>query len=88
MFFSITNVKVYFHKINQFLDLNGRMGYKIYQKEIVQNQVNTQDLRMLPNKELDGSSSCAHINYDECIYQSLIQHMKNKTSEFVPLRKK
>ena len=61
------------------------MGYKIYQKEKVQNQVNTQDLRMLPNKELDGSSSCAHINYDECIYQSLIQHMKNQTSEFVPL---
>ena len=39
------DVKVYFHKNGQFLDLSGRMGYKIYKKEKVQSQVNGHDIR-------------------------------------------
>ena len=43
--FSLRNVKIYFHKFGQFLDLSGRMGYFIYLNESVQNQINVQDLR-------------------------------------------
>ena len=42
---SLRNVKLYFHKFGQFLDLSGRMGYFIYLNESVQNQINVQDLR-------------------------------------------
>ena len=42
---SLRNVKIYFHKFGQFLDLSGRMGYFIYLNESVQNQINVQDLR-------------------------------------------
>ena len=43
--YSHEDVKVYFHKNGQFLDLSGRMGYKIYKKEKVQSQVNGHDIR-------------------------------------------
>ena len=44
-FFSKRNVKVYLHKTDQFLNLNGRMGYKIHINESIQNQVNIQNIR-------------------------------------------
>ena len=46
---SLRNVKIYFHKFGQFLDLSGRMGYFIYLNESVQNQINVQDLRSVFN---------------------------------------
>ena len=45
LIFSKRNVKVYLHKPDQFLNLNGRMGYKIHINESIQNQVNIQDIR-------------------------------------------
>ena len=39
------DAKLYFHKINQFLDLSGRMGYVVHLKEKLQTQINTHDLR-------------------------------------------
>ena len=44
-FFSLEDVKVYFHRSDQFLDLSGRMGYKIYKGETVQSQVSWHDVR-------------------------------------------
>ena len=43
--FSLEDVKVYFHQHNQFLDLSGRMGYKVFKGETVQTQVSWQDVR-------------------------------------------
>ena len=40
-------VKIYFHRHGQFLDLSGRMGYKVYTGETVQAQVNYEDMRMI-----------------------------------------
>ena len=42
---SLMDAKLYFHKINQFLDLSGRMGYVVHLKEKLQTQINTHDLR-------------------------------------------
>ena len=44
-FFSYEDVKVYFHRREQFLDLSGRMGYKIYKGETMQSQVSWHDVR-------------------------------------------
>ena len=44
-FFSKKDVKVYFHRYDQYLDLSGRMGYKIYRGETVQSQVQWHDIR-------------------------------------------
>ena len=43
--FSYEDVKVYFHRREQFLDLSGRMGYKIYKGETMQSQVSWHDVR-------------------------------------------
>ena len=45
LFCSYEDVKVYFHRNGQFLDLSGRMGYKIYVKDKVQSQVIWHDIR-------------------------------------------
>ncbi len=40
-------MKIYFHAYEQFLDLSGRMGYKIYPGETAQSQVTYEDVRLL-----------------------------------------
>jgi hypothetical protein len=42
---SLEDVKLYFHKSGQFMDLSGRMGYKIFKGEIAQSQINSHDIR-------------------------------------------
>ena len=44
-FSSREDVKVYFHAQGQFLDLSGRMGYKIYKGETIESQVSWHDVR-------------------------------------------
>ncbi len=49
--FSISScipVKIYFHNIDQFLDLSGRMGYKISMGEQVQSQVSYEVIDLIP----------------------------------------
>jgi len=48
---SYIDVKVYFHAPNQFLDLNGRMGYKIRLGERIEGQVNYEDIRLISRQE-------------------------------------
>ncbi len=40
-------VKIYFHAPDQYLDLSGRMGYKLYPGQEIQSQVNYEDIRLL-----------------------------------------
>ncbi len=44
---SLIPVKIYFHANEQFLDLSGRMGYKVFPGEIVQSQVTYEDISLL-----------------------------------------
>ncbi len=40
-------MKIYFHAHHQFLDLSGRMGYKVYLGEEIQAQVNYEDINLI-----------------------------------------
>ena len=40
-------MKLYFHGPDQFLDLSGRMGYKLYRGEIMQSQITVTDTKIL-----------------------------------------
>ncbi len=39
------DVKIYFHAPGQYLDLSGRMGYKLYTGETMQSQLSFHDIR-------------------------------------------
>ena len=69
---------MYFHRNGQFLDLSGRMGYKIYVKDVVQSQVMWHDIRMM-SKDKDGGKTCIDSEYDTCMYSALIRHMEANT---------
>ena len=77
--YSHVDVKVYFHGPGQFLDLSGRMGYKIYVNDTMQSQVSWHDVRMLSKEKKDGTKSCINSVYDKCMYGALISHMKANT---------
>ena len=40
-------MKLYFHNFGQFLDLSGRMGYKVFMGESIQSQVSYEDINLL-----------------------------------------
>ncbi len=40
-------MKIYFHAEDQFLDLTGRMGYKVFPNEKVQSQVTYEDIEII-----------------------------------------
>jgi len=73
------DVKVYFHRYDQYLDLSGRMGYKIYKGETVQTQVSWHDIRMMSKEKDDGSITCIETHYDKCMYGALTDHMHSQT---------
>ena len=76
------------HRHGQFLDLNGRMGYKIHIGERFQVQVNYQDIRMLEKssqKKLrfkqKSEKSCTQCEYDSCMYGAVERIMRQRTIE-------
>ena len=87
--FSHIDVKLYFHGPDQFLDLSGRMGYKLYRGEIMQSQITVTDTKILERsvKEntIDGKiveeKTCANHVYDDCIYGMLSTLMRNNTED-------
>ena len=79
--FRKTAVKVYFHKPEQFLDLSGRMGYKIYLGEVVQAQISVQDNHQLDRILENGERTCSDHHYDNCIYDMLAREMQSRTED-------
>ena len=87
-FFSKIDVKLYFHGPDQFLDLSGRMGYKLYKGEIMQSQITVTDITILerdvkedktdPNFK-KGQKTCSNELYDDCIYNMLARTMREDT---------
>ena len=81
-------MKLYFHGPEQFLDLHGRMGYKLYRGEIMQSQITVTDIEILEKNTRknnddpsikDGSKTCSNENYDDCIYSMLARSMRENT---------
>ena len=89
-FFSKIDVKLYFHGPDQFLDLSGRMGYKLYKGEIMQSQITVTDITILerdvkkdendPNYK-KGQKTCSNELYDDCIYNMLARTMREDTKD-------
>ena len=76
---SLIDSKVYLHRPGQFLDLSGRMGYKVFLGDQIQSQINYQDVRMVPKTlDSDGSQSCSMEVFDECIYTKVTRLMYEK----------
>ena len=89
-FFSNIDVKLYFHGPDQFLDLSGRMGYKLYRGETMESQLMVRDIKLL-EKDLhqdkddtninEGSKTCSTEIYDDCIYEMLARVMLDNTAD-------
>ena len=88
--FSKIDVKLYFHGPDQFLDLSGRMGYKLYRGEVMQSQVTVTDITILERDEKEedddptfvkGSKTCSKELYDDCIYNTLTRLMRENTDD-------
>ena len=77
--FRNTAAKIYFHTPNQFLDLSGRMGHKIFPGQKMLTQVKYVDFYQLERKLQSGEKSCMYHDYDECMYSALYELMMNNT---------
>ena len=79
-------MKQYIHAHGQFLNMNGRMGNKIYPGNIVENQITFVDVHMLQKKDAEGRLMCTREKYDDCIYgtmERLMMDTYNCTSPWV-----
>ncbi|XP_059079351.1 uncharacterized protein LOC131877632 isoform X2 [Tigriopus californicus] len=78
--------KAYLHKMNQFLDFNGRMGYTFRPNEAHYYQVAYEDIRTLPQPKSDHvhGETCTRQIYDRCIYSTLERVMLNSSGCVVP----
>ena len=82
------DAKVYIHAKDQFLDLSGRMGYKIYIGERFESQVSVQEILQLKYKNVKNAlalsssdRSCSHETYDDCMYETLANLMKDNSKD-------
>ena len=85
---SLIDAKIYIHAEDQFLDLNGRMGYKAYVGERFQSQVTVQEILQVEYKNVRNGlaltakdKSCSYDVYDKCIYDKVASVMKNSSSD-------
>ena len=76
------------HARDQFLDLSGRMGYKLYVGERVESQVTVQEINQLEYKHVSNAlaislsdRSCSHEVYDDCMYKTLANVMKENSND-------
>ena len=80
---------MYFHAKDQFLDLSGRLGYKVYLGKRSESQITVQDAFQLEYKNVhngiifyESDRKCAHGSYDKCMYDTLIKSMKHETEDY------
>ena len=86
--------KIYFHPPDQYLSLNGRMGYKILKGDYVEAMLNYHEYRMLekdnPNYDPEATdqnkyrTTCNPGLYDNCMYDTLKDDMLNGPGCTVP----
>ena len=96
LLFRHIDAKIYFHGPHQYSDTSGRMGYKLYRGETMQSQIRIRDIQLLErvvakediekaasNEEIEQkhNTTCSNENFDECLFSTLIQDMKDKTTE-------
>ena len=83
-------MKLYFHGPDQFLDLSGRMGYKLYRGEIMQSQITVTDTEVLERTVTEENNkteeevevkTCSKDVYDDCIYGMLNRFMRENTED-------
>ena len=79
---------MYFHAKDQFLDLSGRMGYKLNLGRVYESQVNVQEVIQVEYKNVhngiifyDDDRKCTSKPYDDCMYGHLTEHMKSETED-------
>ena len=77
-------VKIYLSRPGQFMDLSGRMGYKIFPGDVIQTQVTYQDVRMMEKDGPDGGKSCSREVFDECLYGAITERMYREVGCTVP----
>ena len=84
--FSLINVKIYIHAKDQFLDLSGRMGYKVHIEDKMQFQVDMEEMQQLEYKDVanalwltESDKSCSHEIYDECMYGAVTRIMRENS---------
>jgi hypothetical protein len=85
---SYIDVQVYFHAKDQFLDLSGRLGNKVYLGKRYETQIVAQDVYELEYKNVhnglifyDSDRKCSYESYDSCMYQTLINTMLQETED-------
>ena len=85
---SYIDVQVYFHAKDQFLDLSGRLGNKVYIGRRYETQIVAQDVYQLEYKNVhngiifyESDRKCSFESYDSCIYQTLTQQMMLETED-------
>ena len=76
------------HAKDQFLDLSGRMGYKLYVGERFESQVTVQDILQLEYKQVKNALAltssdkrCSHEIYDDCMYEAVASFMKKNSED-------
>ena len=86
--FSNIDVKVYFHANNQFLDLSGRLGHKVYLGRRYESQITIQDALQIEYKNVhngiviyDSDRKCSNERYDKCMYDTLRAAMQQQTED-------
>ena len=85
LFGSKRYVKQYLHAENQFLNSNGRMGYKILQGNKAENQVNFMAIRMITDKKTeDGNPTCSTGDFDHCLYDVMEHVMESEVGCVAP----
>ena len=82
------DTRVYFHSKDQFLDLSGRRGNKVFKGKRYELQINVQDTLQLEYKNVhngiilyDSDRKCSHESYDKCMYQTLTRNMVEETED-------
>ena len=76
-----TGAKFYFHAPDQFLDLSGRMGHKIFPGQQITTQVKYLDFYQLERTLENGKKSCLYHDYNDCMYSALSRLMKTNTDD-------
>ena len=69
---------MYLHRKGEFLNLDGRMGYVVYENDSFQSQLTMQEIVQLPDNK---RGKCSTGVYDNCMYSSLVHLMQSSTED-------
>ena len=82
------DARVYFHTFNQFLDISGRLAFKVPHGKLYELQITFQDVFQIEYKNVangiilyESDKKCTHHSFDDCMYNRLATLMKNDTED-------